>query len=173
MAKDSRATGNAHGGGPTAARERAPAASPSGAAPVTRRGFLDGLLALSVGALAAAVIYPIIRYLSPPRVPEATTNRILAAKKPDLATEGWKIFPFGSEPGILIEVDPGVYRAFSATCTHLDCTVQFDKGSRRIWCACHNGFYDLNGRNVAGPPPHPLTPYTVQVEGDDIFVTRS
>jgi len=158
MAKDSRSTGQIHGGAE---------------APVTRRGFLDGLLALSVGALAAAVVYPIIRYLSPPRVPEATTNRILAAKKPELAQEGWKIFPFGSEPGILIEVNPGEYRAFSATCTHLDCTVQFEKGSRRIWCACHNGFYDLNGRNVAGPPPHPLTPYTVQVEGDDIFVTRS
>jgi Rieske Fe-S protein len=173
MTKDSRSTGQAMGGAAGAPPERTTGPAPSGTAPVTRRGFLDGLLAVSIGALAAAVIYPVVRYLSPPRVPEAATNRILAAKKPDLAGEGWKIFPFGSQPGILIEVTPGEYRAFSATCTHLDCTVQFDKGSRRIWCACHNGFYDLNGRNVAGPPPHPLTPYTVQVDGDDIFVTRS
>ncbi len=32
-----------------------------------------------------------------------------------------------------------------------------------IWCACHNGHYDLFGKNVAGPPPRPLEPYKVQV----------
>jgi len=70
MAKDSREAGRAPSGGAAATRERSPAASPGGAAPVTRRGFLDGLLALSVGALAAAVVYPILRYLSPPASPK-------------------------------------------------------------------------------------------------------
>jgi Rieske Fe-S protein len=137
-----------------------------------RRMFLDGFLGASVTALAAAVVYPVLRFLKPPVVPEAATSRVLAGKVAELAQEGWKIFPFGSVPGILVQVAPGEYRAFSATCTHLECTVQFDKPSQRIWCACHNGYYDLNGRNVAGPPPHPLTPYTVQVVDDEIYVTR-
>lgn len=141
--------------------------------PVSRRRLLSGFLGAACSALAAAVVYPVARFLSPPRIPEAASNRVLAANVSELAKEGWKIFPFGSEPGILVETSPGEYRAFSAVCTHLDCTVQFDKPSKRIWCACHNGWYDLNGRNVAGPPPHPLTAYTVQIEGDEIFVTRT
>jgi len=142
-------------------------------APVSRRRFLDALLGTSVMALVASVVYPVLRFISPPRIPEATSNRVLAGKVSELAAENWKLFPFGSTPGILIQAAPGEYRAFSATCTHLECTVQFDKASKRIWCACHNGWYDMSGRNVAGPPPHPLTPYTVQVVGEDLFVTRT
>ena len=139
---------------------------------IPRRRFLDAFLSTSVGSLAVAVFYPVVRYLSPPAIPEATSTRVLAGKVSELHEEGWKVFPFGSEAGIIVETGPGQCRAFSATCTHLECTVQFDKDSKRIWCACHNGFYDMDGRNVAGPPPRPLTPYTVNIEGDDIFVSR-
>ncbi len=152
-----------------------PSASGSGLTPegrISRRRVLEGTLLGGVAALAAAVVYPILRYLSPPNVPEAVTNRVLAGKVSELGQKGWLIFPFGSLPGILIQVAPGDIRAFSAVCTHLQCTVQFDKAVQRIWCACHNGFYDLNGTNVAGPPPRPLTRFNVQVTGDEIFVTR-
>jgi Rieske Fe-S protein len=139
---------------------------------VRRRSFLNVFLGTTLTAFAGAVIYPVLRFLSPPEVPEAAGSRVLAAKRPEMAERGWKIFPFGQEPGILVEVNPGEYRAFTATCTHLDCTVQFDGETRRIWCPCHNGWYDLEGRNVAGPPPKPLTPFVVQVVDDDIFVLR-
>lgn len=123
-------------------------------------------------ALGSAIAYPVARFLSPPRRPEAATNQVLAGKVSDMPKEGWKLFPFGSDPGILIEIGPGQYRAFSAVCTHLNCTVQFEPNARRIWCACHNGVYDLAGRNVSGPPPRPLPVFTVQVVGDDIIVSR-
>jgi cytochrome b6-f complex iron-sulfur subunit len=144
----------------------------AGAPKVSRRRVLDAFLGVSVTAMAAAIVYPVIRFISPPNIPEATDNRVLAGKVSEITKEGWKLFPFGSQAGILIMVAPGNYKAMSATCTHLECTVQFDKSSKRIWCACHNGYYDQDGRNVAGPPPRPLTPYTVQVEGDDIFVSK-
>jgi len=137
-----------------------------------RRNFVSGFLAASATALAASVFYPVLRFLSPPRIPEATSDRVLAGKVSELASEGWKIFPFGSEPGILVAAPSGQYLAYSASCTHLGCTVQFDPPSKRIWCACHNGWYDLEGKNVAGPPPRPLTGYKVQVVGDEIFVMR-
>ncbi|MDP2479001.1 MAG: hypothetical protein Q8W51_01265 [Candidatus Palauibacterales bacterium] len=38
--------------------------------------------------------------------------------------------------------------------------------------ACHNGPYNLLGINVSGPPPRPLTRYTVNVRGDRIIVSR-
>ena len=124
-------------------------------------------------ALTAAVVYPIIRFISPPKVAEAATNRVLAATTAELTEPKWKIFPFGSEPGIVIEVAPGKYKAFTAVCTHLSCTVQFEVAEQRIWCACHNGWYDLNGKNISGPPPRPLEQYEVNVVDDDIFVMRS
>ena len=141
--------------------------------PVPRRTFIEAFLRTSVGALAAAALFPVARFLSPPRVAEDASMRVLAGKVSEFAQVKWKIFPFGSQPGILVEKAPGEYVAFSATCTHLSCTVQFEDASKRIWCACHNGYFDLQGRNVAGPPPHPLTAYRVQVIGDDIFVSRA
>ena len=141
---------------------------------LSRRSFLDWFLGTSLGALLVAIGYPILRFISPPAIPEAVTDRVLAGTVAELAKSHWKIFKFGNLPGILIEVEPGSLRAFSATCTHLDCTVLYREDVHRIWCACHNGFYDAqSGRNVEGPPPRPLTPYTVRIEGDDIYVLRS
>ena len=42
----------------------------------------------------------------------------------------------------------------------------------RIWCPCHNGQFDLSGRNVSGPPPQPLESYDVVVKGEDVVVSR-
>jgi Rieske Fe-S protein len=51
--------------------------------------------------------------------------------------------------------------------------VQYRKDMGLIWCACHNGKYDLNGRNVSGPPPRPLEAYKVLVQGDEVIVTKN
>ena len=67
----------------------------------------------------------------------------------------------------------GELRAVSAVCTHLNCTVQYRADLAEIWCACHNGHFDLNGTNVAGPPPKPLERYDVKVRGDKIVVDRN
>ncbi len=123
--------------------------------------------------LGGFVVYPLARYLVPPRIPEATTRRVTAAKKDELAPGQSKTFPFGSQPGILIRDADGNYRALSAVCTHLGCTVQYRAGDRVIWCPCHNGVYDLEGRNVSGPPPAPLERYVVHVEGSDVIVEKA
>ena len=60
----------------------------------------------------------------------------------------------------------------SATCTHLSCTVQYRADVQQVWCACHNGMYDLNGRNISGPPPRPLEAFDVNVKGNEIYVSR-
>ncbi len=138
-----------------------------------RRTFLDWMLKLSGTALGAFVLYPITRYLVPPRLPEAATRRVVAAKKDELAPGAFKTFPFGSQPGILIRTHDGQYRAFTAVCTHLGCTVQYRSDQKAIWCACHNGMYDLEGRNVAGPPPRPLERFEVHVVGDEILVDKA
>lgn len=131
----------------------------------TRRSFLDWFLGTSVGALLVSILYPVARFLSPPTIAEALTNQVDAgfANAPELLEAGFKIVRFGTEPVILIRVEEGDYRAFSATCTHLDCIVAYRREMRLIWCYCHNGVYDLTGKNIGGPPPRPLAPYEVHV----------
>jgi len=131
----------------------------------TRRSFLNWFLGTSVTALLASIAYPIARFLGTPEQPEAATSQVQAGltNDPDFIQKGFKIVRFGNEPVIVIKLSDTDIRAFSAVCTHLDCIVEFRQGKRDIFCNCHNGEYDLRGRNVAGPPPRPLTPYTVHV----------
>ena len=138
-----------------------------------RRDFIDVWLKLAGSALGVFVLYPIARYLVPTKIPEAATRRVVAAKTTELQPGGFKTFAFGSQPGILIRTADGQYRALSAVCTHLGCTVQYKNSDHVIWCACHNGRYDLDGRNVSGPPPRPLERYVVHVEGGDVIVEKA
>jgi len=139
---------------------------------IGRRRLLDGLLSITGLGFLGAVVYPIVRYLSPPKVSEALASAVTAARVSDLKPNSGKIFRFGSKPGILVRLPSGEWRAFSAVCTHLQCTVQYRSDHEEIWCPCHNGYYDLTGRNVSGPPPAPLEAYDVVVKGDDVVVSR-
>ena len=113
-----------------------------------------------------------LRYLVPPKASDLGSDSVVAGRVGELKPNSGKIFRFGNRPGLLIRTASGEYRAMSATCTHLSCTVQYRDDLRQVWCACHNGKYDLNGRNISGPPPRPLEGFEVQVRGDEIFVRR-
>lgn len=138
---------------------------------VSRRRLIDVLLSGSLFSLAGAVFYPIVRFITPPPVTEALTSSVVAAKVTEVAPNTGKIFRFGSRPGMLVRTASGEWRAFTAVCTHLQCTVQYRTDVEQIWCACHNGFFDLTGRNVSGPPPRPLDEYDVTVQGEDVVVS--
>lgn len=139
-----------------------------------RRSFLDWLLGTSAAALLLAVVYPVLRYLAPPAEAESSASSVTLDFGPDqLKNNSGEIFKFGSSPGILVKTPTGDLRAFSATCTHLSCTVQYRKDVSHIWCACHNGHFDLNGTNIQGPPPAPLEQYDVKVRGSQIVVSKS
>ncbi len=139
----------------------------------TRRQFLDYLLGTSAFATLSAILYPIARFMIPPQIVEASQNSVVAAKTSEIANNSGKIFKFGSKPGILIRTETGDLKAFSASCTHLDCIVQYQPDAKNIFCACHSGVYDLTGKNVSGPPPRPLEEFTVNVKGDEITVTKA
>jgi len=142
-----------------------------------RRTFLDSLLAVGFVSTAAAIAYPVAWYLVPPASGEPDTATAVAAKASELKPNSGKVFKFGNRPGIVVRTADGEVRAFSAVCTHLDCTVQFKSDTSQLWCACHNGTYDLGGNVVSGPPPRGLEKFVVNLrgEGDDaeIVVSRA
>jgi cytochrome b6-f complex iron-sulfur subunit len=137
-----------------------------------RRAVLDWLLGLWGAGVATSILYPVLRYLIPPELPEAATQSANAGLASTLAPDSARLVPFGLAPTIVVRTAAGEYRAFVGTCTHLACTVQYRADLQHIWCACHNGHYDLNGRNISGPPPRPLEEYDVNVRDDQIVVSR-
>jgi Rieske Fe-S protein len=139
----------------------------------SKRSFIKYGLAGGAVAFLGTVLYPIVAYLKPPEVTGEDVNSVNLGKTQQFPTETGTIFRFGNKPGILIHTKEGDFRAFSATCTHLDCTVQYKKDNGTIWCACHNGVYDLTGRNISGPPPRPLTPFDVVIKNDEVIVVKS
>lgn len=138
----------------------------------TRRSFLHYVLGGSFTAFVGAILYPISRYLIPPAGDEPKPRNALAASVGELKPNSGKVFRFGNEPAILINTPKGELRAFTAVCTHLACTVQYREDFEHIWCACHDGHYDLNGMNIKGPPPRPLTPYKVNIKDEEVFVSK-
>jgi len=102
---------------------------------------------------------------------------VIAGKVTDFKAGSGAIVKFGSKPALLVRTPDGQFRAFSAICTHLDCTVQYKGDTSQIWCACHNGLYDLAGNNVSGPPPRPLDPFAVNLRGEpgqeEVVISRT
>jgi cytochrome b6-f complex iron-sulfur subunit len=140
--------------------------------PQTRRGLVSWLLGGGLTASIAAFLYPVLRFMAPPPIAEASVNEVTAGKVKEFKVNAGKIVKFGSAPALLVRLGDDEWRSFSAMCTHLNCTVQYQESSRQIWCACHNGFYDLNGKVVSGPPPRPLDEFTVRVRGDEVVLSR-
>ncbi len=139
----------------------------------TKRDFLKYVLGGSLFAWLSAVLYPVLAYMKPPKQGEVLVSSVNAGKLADLPNDSAQIVKFGTRPVILVRTAGGELRAFDATCTHLDCTVQYRSDMGVIWCACHNGKYDLNGRNIAGPPPKPLEAYRVIVQNDEIIISKN
>jgi len=51
--------------------------------------------------------------------------------------------------------------ALAQACTHQGCTIAYSAGTQSFACPCHGGTYDLNGNVTGGPPPAPVTKYSV------------
>ena len=139
---------------------------------INRRKFLNTLLSIGGIGGIGAILYPVISYLIPPKTTEPKVNSIKAGSDANFPSNSYKILKFGRQPVILIKTVDKQYKALSASCTHLDCIVQYRSDTKQIWCACHNGIYDLNGKNISGPPPRPLQQFIVKVIKDEIIVSK-
>jgi cytochrome b6-f complex iron-sulfur subunit len=138
-----------------------------------RRGWIRWLLGGGVVGSLISFLYPVFRFLNPPAVAEASVNEVADGKVQELAPNSGKIVRFGTQPVLLIRLTDTEWRAFSAVCTHLGCIVQYEPSRRAIWCACHNGLYDLNGKVISGPPPKPLQEFAVHIRADQIVIAKT
>ena len=129
---------------------------------VSRRRWIDILLGSSAVAWLAAVVYPVLKYLTPP-VDEGGAGKLTLsdAQRDELKAKGFMILRIGTDRVLAIKDGDVKVKALSAKCTHEGCTVQFQAAEGLIWCACHNGKFNLDGRVLSGPPPRPLAAFAV------------
>lgn len=139
---------------------------------LSRRGFLTGLIYGSLAFLAAYIADPVIRFIfHKKKIPLPKAVTLARADIQNLARNSAAYFKYGHLPGILLKTETGQLRAFSAKCTHLDCNVQYMPQSKKFFCACHEGYFDDMGQNIAGPPPTPLPQFRMIEDGDVIVVS--
>ena len=137
-----------------------------------RRGVLGAILGTGVLGLIGSVVYPVWRFVFPPRDVRVAEEAVVAGQEADFPPNSGRLIMFGGEPAMVLRTPEGEYRAFLGTCTHLACTVEYRPDLQQIYCACHDGRFDLTGRNVAGPPPRPLTVLEVQLREGEVLVSR-
>lgn len=150
---------------------------PEAVEPVSRRVFVRAAIAGAGLCYAAAIGYPIYRYLKWPvekAAAEAAVTEVTLRDAHKLPKGSALMFKFGSKPTLLIHHLDDTWVALTAVCTHLGCTVEYQPEKNIIHCACHDGSYDpKTGSNISGPPPKPLKSYKVAVTEAGVVVSRT
>lgn len=106
-------------------------------------------------------------------LPAATEAKLIAHVE-ELPVGGHKLFRYPSEehPCILVRLGEREFAAYSQSCTHLMCPVNYQHEKKQFYCPCHEGFFSAqDGRVLAGPPPRPLPRYPVEIRNHEIWVT--
>lgn len=71
---------------------------------------------------------------------------------------------------VITQPEAGLFRAFSAICTHQGCTVRRVRGGA-IECPCHNSQFSItDGSVIRDPAPQPLPTRTVRRDADVLIV---
>ncbi len=137
---------------------------------VARRRFLCGMLGGGAVALGTGVAAPLAQYAGNLR--EEPPPDFLEVEEADyqLPPGKSKMIMYGHIPVLIIRTPEDDLRVFVAICTHFDCTVGYREEENRIFCACHEGYYDVDGRVLSGPPPAPLRQFHFKFQDHKLVI---
>jgi Rieske Fe-S protein len=154
--------------------------------PSTRRGFLK-LITAALGALVGALLaIPALRFLAFP----ARRKIVLG---PDALFPVAQVDTVGDKPVRVEIIAPeqrdawakvdnvrlgaawlvrkgSEIRAFSTTCPHLGCSVDYDAKADGFRCPCHTSSFDRAGNRVSGPAKRGMDPLETHVEDGRVLV---
>lgn len=147
----------------------------------SRRDFMGMALGGFTALGGIGALYAMKRTWDPlPSVKAAgfTTIDLSTAKENVLNVEKWRgkpIFvlkkPKGDKPdGRNIKIGDSYYSITVGLCTHLGCIPAYYPAEEKFKCACHGGQYDVNAKNIFGPPPRPLDIPPFKIDGTKIVL---
>lgn len=70
----------------------------------------------------------------------------------------------------LIRSEDGGFLALSLICSHLGCSVLWEKEKNQFICPCHSSAFDRFGNVLNSPAPRPLDYFPVIIEGGKVKV---
>ncbi|MFP3881948.1 MAG: ubiquinol-cytochrome c reductase iron-sulfur subunit [Actinomycetota bacterium] len=80
-------------------------------------------------------------------------------------------YPGPNDPAILVRPEADILLGFSQKCTHLGCVVFWSADESVFECPCHEGFFNLEGRPIAGPPERPLARIELETRDGVVWAT--
>jgi Rieske Fe-S protein len=149
---------------------------------VSRRKFLTAGIGVISGTIIAGVGGAAVVSIGAPAITNKQEGKWVPAGNPTelapgqfnqvnveyQAKDGWMDGKFKMLAYVKVEGDNVI--AFSATCSHLGCNVNYDETTGGFKCPCHTGQYDKNGKNVSGPPPKPLKQLDAKIEDGKLMI---
>jgi menaquinol-cytochrome c reductase iron-sulfur subunit len=154
-----------------------------------RRGFLK-LLNLAIGGvIAAAMGVPLVRYLFFPvrrQIVSGATEPVIVANTKEITRaptrveilipeqrDAWsKVENVRLGAAWVYRDDAGQVRAFTTTCPHLGCAVDYDKEADKFRCPCHTSQFDRDGTRISGPAKRGLDPLPATVDDQGRVAVR-
>ncbi|MEW9530890.1 Rieske (2Fe-2S) protein [Microbispora sp. NPDC049125] len=138
----------------------AEASSPPGPAPSRRTLFTKAVLAGTVALFTRVALATPAEAGEATEAGEETADGVVLAKTKSIPLHGGKIIK-----GKYVVTHPakGVYRCFTAKCTHQGCTVATIRGGT-INCPCHGSKFSIvDGHVVQGPATRSLPKKKIKV----------
>ncbi len=144
--------------------------APARSASDSRRAFILKALNLAIGgAIGVALGVQLIRFLVFPagrKIVRGPEGKVPVANDKDLVRgaplrveliapsvrDAWNKVtnvPFGG--AWLVRDEAGKPRAFSTTCPHLGCSIDYNPAEKRFECPCHTSAFALDGSRIKGP----------------------
>ena len=150
---------------------------------VSRRDFVKATAMLVGGLIGTLVALPSVAYLLSPALAKKDADAWIDLGNMDQYPIGLPtLFQFtrtqvngwehtGMSYGVfVVRQDNASARVFSNICTHLGCHVNWHPDLQHYVSPCHDGHFDILGRNISGPPPRPLDEFTTRIQAGKLYI---
>ena len=129
------------------------------AAHPTRRAVVKGTAAAAGLLVAGCSTYGA-------RAEPKNSGPVTLGQTSEIPVGGGKIF--ATQLVVVTQPKDGEFKAFTAVCTHLGCTVgSINNGI--IGCPCHGSQFSIvDGSVIQGPAAQPLAPVAITISGNEV-----
>ena len=139
---------------------------------VTRRTFLNTLLGGWFLAFFSGSVYALVKFAFPTLGKEPDFVALDINDFMNIPSNSVKPIAWGGKVGLFFKKADGTTTALKGLCTHMECNISYKQEDRKFYCACHEGWFNEDGKNIKGPPPKPLEFFDIKIKGERIIVLK-